>query len=134
MLLFYSVTHVPLITEWIKFAKYRESAFIDGFSNWNDGFRKIKSHADSAQHLEAVSELSRKSQYKAPINEALSAQIKSSKDENAVTLTYTIYTLKLLARQNLALRGASKLKDGKLAEYDSNFNQVSILSRSIHQE
>lgn len=113
-------------SELTTFEKRREKAFTEGFHDWNDGKRKMQVHESSKSHHESVSALN--SYDSAKVNEMLSANIKKSKRENNVMLTYVIDVIRHLARQNLALRGATTKQTADQITSEPNGNMWQTLT------
>lgn len=105
------------------FEKRVDNSFLNGFSYWNDGGRRMVNHKRSTSHEESV-----KAYYsqhsKTKINEALDASVAKSKVDNHDMLSYVIEAVRLLSRQGLALRGSHKLTAEHTSEPDANMWQT----------
>ena len=113
------------------FEKRKKNNFIEGYNNWNDGFRRLDKHQESAAHSESVLALQR--HRCSAVNELLDEGVKKSKCDNNALLCHMIDALRLLARQNIAVRGATIKLDAEPSlepqhsEPNSNIWQVLML-------
>ena len=109
------------------FEQRRERAFVDGFTCWNDGYRRCEKHETSASHFEA-SQAVRRKHSEASVNELLDKQIKAEKIDNHDMLVFVIEALKFLGRQGLPLRGTAHVitAANNVSEPNSNFWQTLV--------
>lgn len=115
-------TLLDLFSELTRFENRSSTAFITaGFCDWNDPRRKLDTHSKSISHQESMLALSRYTVK--PVDEILNKNSVSLKEDNSQTLLSVIKVVRHLARQNLALRGATK-KDEDHCEPDSNLWQT----------
>ena len=122
-LFFKNISVIGLCT----FEKQREKAFVDGFSYWNDGGRKMESHEQSTSHLESVQALERYGCHN--IEELLDKNTKQVKLDNKIMLAHVVESVKFLARQNLPLRGATHVRshDQEITTPEPNSNVIQTL-------
>lgn len=115
------------VVELTTFENRRDRRFSEGFSNWNDGKRKFEKHESSESHRESVAALNRHSSGR--VDDMLSARTKSQKKENTEMLSHVVEAIRYLARQNLALRGATvkKSEENLVCEPNANFWQTLLL-------
>lgn len=88
-----------------------------GFSNWNDGGRKLNKHQACQSHMDAVAALQRHGSGK--VDELLDKQLKQNKVDAHDMLVYVIEAIRFLAKQGLPFRG-SFVKDAEIGEPESN--------------
>lgn len=102
----------------------RQATFINGFSYWHDGYRKLKKHDESKCHIEAVNVI--KSGSSTPkVNELLDRRVKQDKKDSHDMLTFVVNAIRHLGRQGLAIRGATvSFSNSNFAEPDSNLWQL----------
>lgn len=97
--------------------------FIEGFTCWNDGHRRMERHEKSASHKQAMQAIHNQHSVR-KVNELLDANVKTSKKDNHDMLSYVIEAIRTLGRQGLALRGSFQHHDGPTSEPDSNLWQI----------
>ena len=104
--------------------------FINGFSYWHDGFRKLKKHDDSRCHFEAVSRVNNSSDNNNDsdtnnVSEPFNSQVKLSKEDGHDVITFVIDAIRHLARQGLELGDATaEVSNPDVFEPDSNLWQL----------
>lgn len=98
-----------------------EKTFIEGFSYWNDGHRRIQKHGESNHHLESVA-ASGRTHSSANIDTLLDNTVAQSKLDNHDMLVYVIDSIKYLTRQGQALRGSHQSGEN-FSEPNSNLWQ-----------
>ena len=104
---------------------YVDSVFTKcGFNNWKKAIDRFVKHEKSASHCHAVSMVIAASKECMDVGSKLSRAYEEKRAQNRKCLLAIISTVRFLARQGLALRGAHIDGNG---EADSNFMQLLFL-------
>lgn len=125
-----AVSNLSPFIELMVFEQRRDMSFVTtGFSNWNDGRRRLERHQKSASHIESVAALMGHSTQ--PVDELLDDNTKQSKKDGHDMLWYVIEAMRILCRQGLSLRGCTNSDSNAPLEPDSNlWQQLQFLSRA----
>lgn len=123
VVIFFLVHSMRLSVELTVFEKRKQMAFINGFSYWHDGGRKIRDHGLSESHSEALLAYNRLHSAE-PVSEMLDKTIKLKKQENHDMLSFVVESMRFLTRQGMALRGDYSSTSKEASEPNSNVNQL----------
>ena len=92
-----------LSLKFMRRSDFKETAFLDGFSNWKKATTKFKDHSKSAQHLLAREKLTLSARL--PVEKCVARATEMEHKRNREVFMEIICTIRGLARSGSALRG-----------------------------